>query len=125
MSISRSFDPVRDHWAYVAELSKMDQVSQQVIDEMYNLKHDAMERIDAIIHPGYAEEFIKLLSCGLSERLPDAESLALKMGLSQQHFAALDDDANELNRLFEKDMFDSIGETQYHDREYDRYEDYI
>ena len=125
MSISRSFDPVQDMWSYAAEMSYREKVEQSVLDEMYNLKHEAMERIDSVIHPEYAADFIKLLSHGMSEKQPDAESLALKMGLGQHHFAALDDDTYELARLIQKERFDCVGAQQYHDREYDRYEDYI
>lgn len=125
MSIARSFDPRVDHWAYVAELSNKKSVSQSVLDEMYNLKHDAMERIDTIIHPEYAAEFRQLLAYGLNQGSPEAKTIARKLGLGQQHFAALDDDSQELSRLIDKEMFDSIGQRQYEDREYDRYEDYV
>jgi hypothetical protein len=115
-----SFDPIEDHYKYATELGREAQIRDAIAIEMYDLKHDALERIDMVIHPEYAADFTKILQYCLEEGLPQAESIAKKMGLKQQHFMALDGDESAFKTIFLKDVFDNTGNVE---RDYDMYID--
>jgi DNA-directed RNA polymerase subunit L len=115
-----SFDPIEDHYRYANELGREAQIRDAIAIEMYDLKHDALERIDMVIHPEYAADFTKILQYALEEGLPQAKSIAKKMGLKQQHFMAIDGDQAAFKTIFIKDVFDRTGDV---DRDYDMYVD--
>lgn len=121
MSISRSFDPVADHYAFVNYIGMHEQKRDAIANEMYDLKHDALERIDAIIHPEHASDFVKILQYCVNEGLPEAETIAKKMGLNQGHFLALDNDERGMREFLEQDCFSRIPDVDIYDYDYDRY----
>ena len=113
MSLSyRYFDPVEDHYRYVNELGKQQQLDDAVITEMYDLKHDALERISKVIHPECEKDFTKLLCDSVNEDNEFAKSLAWTLGLKQIHFVALNEDEKSMREYLQKRLFDDIGQEQ-------------
>jgi len=123
VSSYRYSDPVQDHYAYASELGRQAQIRESIENEMYNLKHDALDRISKVIHPTNEADFIKLLQYGVSERLDFAENIAKNLGLSQGHFLALDGDLMAMRQHMVKESMQDVPEVAY-DYEYDRYENY-
>lgn len=123
MSICKTFDPIADHYNYTAVLERESHMRDAVLDEMYNLRQDAVERIDYIVHPSYAKEFTKLLAYGFNEGLPEAERICDKIGLTQEHFVALDGDEKEMRKILEQKVYDMVPDSAY-DYEFDKYVEY-
>lgn len=123
VSLYRNFDPVQDHYAYANELGRQELIRSEIENEMYNLKHDALDRISKVIHPTNEADFIKLLQYGVSEELEFAKRIAENLGLSQGHFLALDGDLSAMRQHMVKESMQDIPESAY-DYEYDRYELY-
>lgn len=120
-----NFDPIEDHYRYANELGRKAQIRDAIAIEMYDLKHDALERIDSIIHPEHASDFTKILQYALEEGLPQANSIAKKMGLSKGHFLALDGDESDFTKYFSKEVFDQIPDVEMeYDRHIDMYDTY-
>lgn len=94
-SVSR-FDAVSDHYRYARHLTDMEQEDRAVESEMYDLKHDALERISKIVHPEYERKFIDVLIYGVKEGLQSAESLAKDLGLHQGHLLSLEGNFMEM-----------------------------
>jgi len=57
--------------------------------QMYDLKHDAMERISKIVHPHYEDQFIQMLIFGIDQNEDCAENIARELGLHQGHLLAI------------------------------------
>lgn len=121
MRAYNGFDPIQDHWNYVNDLGLKEQIRNEVAAKMYDMKHDALERIDAVIHPEQAANFIKILQYAVNENLPEAESLARDLGLNQEHFLALDNDERGMREFLDKDFFSRTPDLDVYDYDYDRY----
>jgi hypothetical protein len=101
----RNLDPISSYDAYSADEYLAQQRWQLIADEMYNMRHDAMERIDTIIHPEYAEEFIKMLCKGYNYNEEHAENIAKKLSLTPAHIYALMGDEKEFTKLVDTSRF--------------------
>lgn len=123
MTLYASFDPIEDHYRFVNELGRKERIRDSILVEMHDLKHDAVERIDAIVHPEYVKDFIKILTYAHSEGLPEAGSLAKKLGLNQLHFASLDGDERYLSNLLEEDVLSRIPDDYIRDMCHSNYYD--
>jgi len=113
----RNLDPIHAYDVYSYDEYIKAQKEQSIAEEMYNVRHDAMERIDAIVHPEYACEFIRIFCESLNQGNEDAEILAKKIGLKQEHIYALIGDEKEFGRLMDNNMHDrdDIGHEMFMD----------
>lgn len=118
MRTSIILDPIADHYAYVNELGRQEMIRDQVYGEMYDLKQDALERIDAVVHPSHVQDFIKILCYAVNEGLPEAENIAKNMGLSQHHFLALEGDEAGMEDYLDKQEWSRTPDIE---PDYDRY----
>jgi len=101
------YDPIDAydrHSSYEYDLMRY---QQMVSDEMYSLKHDALERISKVVHPEIESQFIKVLELGMCEKIPEAENIARILGLNQAHFIALSGDEREMGYYLDKHSFNS------------------
>lgn len=113
-----NYDPIHAYDVYSADEYMAQQKWQLIRDEMYNMKCDAMERIDAVIHPEYAKDFIALLCVNVTEEDQNAENIARRLGLTQQHIYALKNDEKNYASTTVRSAFS-------YEPDYDRYADYV
>lgn len=107
-----TLDPVADHYAYVNELGRQEKMRDLVYGEMYDLRQDALERIDAVIHPSHVQDFIKILCYSVNEGLPEAENIAKNIGLGQGHLLALEGDELGMRDYLDKEAFSHIPDIE-------------
>ena len=111
----RSYEPVTAYDVYSADLHRAQCVEQAIADEMYSLKHDALERISTVVHPEYEADFIKLLTLGYSEGDQNAENIARKLGLTQSHFTALEEDSKAMRKIVDRELFERMPDYEPED----------
>jgi len=108
-------DPVEHAARHFSSMAQEMSYENYIEKEMYNQKRTALAKLKSIVHPEYLEEFAKIISFAHSEGLPEAEKISDLLFLSQQEFAAIEEDVSKMKTLLQEWSREEIGRARYED----------